>query len=221
MKVIAFVASKGGASKTTLVHSLATYAAGPGNRGILLADLDPQKSLRELWGRRGELVNPRLVSNFGKVAESVALLKSAGYDKEFLLVDTPGALIPVMRDAVGAADLVVMPTRPNTIDLKAQEDVIELVRSEGKLGQSLFVLTQTEKGDILDNAQTSLAALGRPVLIMPKRVEYSRAQKTGEAGWENLAAAKSDMKKIWEAIVNMCERSHEKTKDADHASRLH
>jgi chromosome partitioning protein len=201
MKVIVFGASKGGVGKTTLLFNVATYAASTG-RGVLIADLDPQGSLREMWTLRNELVNPRLVSKVGKVAESVALLTSAGYDKDFFFVDTPGSLFPVIRDAVSAADLVVLPTRPNPVDLRAQEDVINVVDDERKLGRSLFVLNQTEKGDLLEKAKAYLAPRARhPVAVVPKRVEYARAAGTSKAAWEVSKDAKADTKRLWEAML--------------------
>jgi chromosome partitioning protein len=206
MKVIVFAASKGGVGKTTLLFNVATYAADAG-RGVLIADLDPQGSLRELWTLRNELVNPRLVSKVGKVAESVALLASAGYDKEFIFVDTPGSLFPVIRDGVSAADLVVLPTRPNPVDLRAQDDVINVVEDERKLRQALFVLNQTEKGDLLEKAKAYLAPRARhPVAVVPKRTEYARSAGTDKAAWEVSKDAKADIKRLWEAMLAAMER---------------
>ena len=132
MKVIIFAASKGGASKTTLLFNLATYAAAQGH-GVLMGDLDPQGSLRNLWELRNELVNPRLVKMAKTVGETANVIASAGYDKDFMLVDTPGSIFPIIRDAVAAADVVVLPTRPNPVDLRAQEDVVGMVEGERKL----------------------------------------------------------------------------------------
>lgn len=220
MKVIVFAATKGGAAKTTLLFNLATYAASVG-RGVLIADLDPQRSLRELWALRGELTNPRLVTNISNVAQSVAMLSSAGYDKEFLLVDTPGSMFPIIRDAVSAADLVVLPGRPNPVDLRAQMDVIDVVEKAGKLGQSLFVLTQTENVEMTEKAKQFLAPRAiRPIVLMPKRVEHARATETGKAGWELNKQCKAEIKRIWEAIADalQAQKSPQKEHQA-HATR--
>jgi chromosome partitioning protein len=207
MKVVTFAQSKGGAGKTTLVHNVSVYAASV-NRGVLLADLDPQQSLAKLWDLRGELINPRLVKNVTKVAQSVSLLESAGYDKEFMLVDTPGSFIPVMRDAIEAADVVVLPTRPNPVDLKAAADAIALVEQAGKMPVTVFVLTQTEKGELLETAKKFLAVYQRPVITMPKRVEYPRSQDTGRAGCENSKDCRTDIRKVWDAITDITTTAH-------------
>ncbi len=226
MKIVSFVASKGGAAKTTLLHNLATYVADVAGLGVLIADRDPQGSLRDLWERRGNMINPRLVSQIEtSVAATAQVITSAGYGKDFLMVDTPGSIIPIMRDAIEAADVIVLPTRPNPVDLRAQEDVIKLVVSAGKLQRAVFVLTQAEKGDLLDEADKFLSVYNRPVLRMPKRVEYARAQKDGHAGWESAKPAKKDMATIWLAISEILSEhtdvktSKEATNEADR--RLH
>jgi chromosome partitioning protein len=225
MKVISYVASKGGAAKTTLVHNLATYVADVVGRGVLIVDRDPQKSLKDLWERRGVLINPRHVANVEKVADTVGTLMSAGYGKDYMMVDTPGSIIPIMRDAIEAADVVVMPTRPNPVDLRAQEDVIKLVTAAGKMDQAVFVLTQVEKGELADEAEKYLAMYHRPILRMPKRNEYASAQKDGRAGWEIKPAAKKDLSTIWEAITAILRDTTDgQSKEASNATadrRLH
>jgi chromosome partitioning protein len=203
MQVIVFVASKGGASKTTLLFNLATYAANLG-RGVLIADLDPQASLKEMWNLRGELTNPRLVSKLNPTAieHGIELITSAGYGKDFILIDTPGSTIPIIRSAVSAADLVVMPTRPNPVDLRAMEDVINVVEEQGKLAKSLLVLAQTENPALTKTAKEFLMPrASRPILLMPKHVEYARAAATGKAGWELSAKCKKEIKEIWESVL--------------------
>jgi chromosome partitioning protein len=246
MKVVVFAASKGGVGKTTLVHNVATYAANRAERSVLIADLDPQKSLKELWTLRNELINPRLASNLTRpISESVALLSSVGYDKEFLFIDTPGSVFPIIRDAVAAADLVVLPTRPNPIDLRAQEDVTNIVEEEGKLRKTLFVLTQTEyekppksekpskgkksarakppgKIPLVETARQFLAARAHhPIITIAKRIEFARAAQTGKAGWELDKECEADIKSLWDAMLAVLATPAAKEKELADVRRFH
>src|SRR5262245_54567894 len=102
MKVIVFAATKGGTGKTTLTWNVALEAAK--RHQVFIADLDPQGSLRAMYEKRGELVNPRLLLNMRDVTQSVSLLKESGYEREFMFVDTPGSMATTIRNAVLAAD---------------------------------------------------------------------------------------------------------------------
>ena len=197
MKVIVFAASKGGVGKTTLLYNTAVFAAKTLDRSMRMADLDPQKSLKEIWTRSKELTNPRLVSNISIVGEGVKLLTSAGYDKEFLMVDTPGSLFPVISDALAAADLVVLPTKPMPIDLFAQEDVINIVEEMGLLDKALFVLTQAEtRSGMIEKARDYLSLKAKhPIAIIPNRVEYSHAAETGGAACEENQQCKKEIER--------------------------
>jgi chromosome partitioning protein len=200
MKVIVFAASKGGVSKTTLAYNLGIEAAK--KHTVLLADMDPQESLKEMWHRRGELINPRLVSNISRLAESIRLLKEAGYDRQFMLVDTPGALIPIIRDAIGAADLVVLPTQPSPLDLFAQEAVADIVSEMGVADRTMYVLTRADKRS--DIAKKSMSALKErtslPVPVIGNRVDYAKAMTMGKAAAEINPDAAKEIAELWESI---------------------
>jgi cellulose biosynthesis protein BcsQ len=225
MKVIVFAKSKGGVSASTLLYNLATYAASQG-RGVLIGDLDPQGSVRKMWTLSKELVNPRLVKMKPHgVIESINLLTSAGYDKDFMFIDTPGSMFPVIRESVRTADLVILPTLPNPVDLDAQEDVINIVDEEGKRACSLFVLTKTEGGkgprQLVENAKEFLKPYARhPVQEMPQRIDYARAAETGTAGWQVSKLCKADIKKIWEAMLSVMNDQAKKER-TDVAKAIH
>src|SRR5262249_41438725 len=105
MKVIVFASTKGGVAKTTLCYNAALAAAEKSN--VFIADLDPQGSLQAIWQRRNEVVNPRVIADIESVARSVKLLTSAGLDRDYLFIDTPSSIMPIITDAIMAADLIV------------------------------------------------------------------------------------------------------------------
>lgn len=112
MKTIVIAKTKGGVGGSTLCYNVALYAAAQATP-VCLIDRDPQESLTKMWVARSELINPILIYDVESVARSVKLLTGANYDREFLFVDTPGSMMPIIVDAISAADLIVVPTRPS------------------------------------------------------------------------------------------------------------
>ena len=129
MKTIVFAATKGGVGKTTLAFNVAIEAAKHGS--VFLADMDPQKSLETFAEIRGG-DNPLLLKNVQSVPRAIADLKRNGFERDFLIVDTPGSFMNIIRDAVTAADCIIIPMQPSPIDILAQEDVLLLIDQLGK-----------------------------------------------------------------------------------------
>lgn len=208
MKTIVFAATKGGVGKTTLTFNVAVEAAK--KHQVLLADLDPQRSLKNMWERRGELVNPRLVSNVDNLTKSIKLLSEAGYDREFMFVDTPGSLMPIIRDALAAADLVVLPVQPSPMDWTAQEAVADLVDSMGLKDSVVFVINRAEgKSDMVERTVEFFKMRTRfPILKVTHRADFARGVDVGKTGAEvakNKDAAK-DIRDLWQGIKDALEQ---------------
>ena len=198
MKVIVFAATKGGVSKTTLCYNVALMAASKSQ--VFLADLDPQRSLTHMWSKRNEMVNPRLITDVESVAKSVRLLTQAGYDREYMFIDTPGSLMPIITDAIEAADLIVLPTQPSPLDLHAQDAVAARIEKLGLRSKTMFVLTRTSaKADTKHAADYLKLRTPFPILTMAERVDYKRAAELGQAGWE-LSGNKRSEERDQEAV---------------------
>jgi len=202
MKTIVFAATKGGVGKSTLCFNVAIEASR--KHQVLLADLDPQKSLTTIYGRRNELVNPRLVTRINDLGEGVKLLTEAGYGREFIFVDTPGSMIPIIRSALVAADLIVLPLQPSPLDWDAQEAVADLVESLGLKDRMMVVINRSEgKSDLAKQAAEHFALRTRfPILEVKHRVDYARGAGIGQAGFEvnkNKDAAK-ECRDLWKAM---------------------
>jgi chromosome partitioning protein len=131
MAVILTVAQrKGGAGKTTLVANLA--AAFARSYSVALVDIDPQRSLAR-WhalrtGRKS--VPTRLtfsdVSGWRLPAE-LDRLKAA---HDIVLIDSPPQIDTDARQAVRAANLVLVPLQPSPPDLWAAEGTLGLAAEE-------------------------------------------------------------------------------------------
>lgn len=146
MQVVAIGSPKGGVGKTTTAVTVATIAARQGQR-VLLVDCDTNRSALD-WCRDAGDAIPLDVSD-GTDVETLRLLRQAqGYD--LVIVDLPGARVGAFeailrpdRAATPVADLLVVPTSPELMDLRP---VIRVMRSEViPLGlPHLLVLTRVD-----------------------------------------------------------------------------
>jgi chromosome partitioning protein len=224
MKVIVFAATKGGVAKTTLCYNVAIAASAKSQ--VFLADMDPQRSLQDIWTKRNEFVNPRLITDVGDLAQSVRLLTQAGYDREYMFVDTPGSMMNIITGAIDAADLIVLPTQPSPLDLHAQDAVAARIEKMGLRDRTLFVVTRvSNKADAKEAAEFLQLRSPFPVQTMIDRADYQRAAKTGQAAWElsKNREAKAEIKRLWEAMqaaIKQQSATHTKTEKTDD-QRLH
>lgn len=117
MKTIVIAAQKGGAGKTTLARNLAVAASQDG-RDVLCLDLDPQGSLRAWWEGR-DADGPSMLDRDPAPDVLRATLNAAQAQFDLCIIDTPPAAPEWLAEALGAADLVLIPVRPSPDDLRA------------------------------------------------------------------------------------------------------
>ena len=198
MKTIVFAASKGGVGKTTLAFNVAVEAAKHGS--VFLADMDPQKSLETFAEIRGG-DNPLLLKNVQSVPRAIADLKRNGFERDFLIVDTPGSFMNIIRDAVTAADCIIIPMQPSPIDILAQEDVLLLIDQFGKSRGTLPVLSRVDgRTGINDVLKRIMSMFSCPHVTIKNRIAYARALVAGKAAPEIDPACAAEVKALWEAV---------------------
>lgn len=202
MKVIVFAATKGGVGKTTLAFNVAMEAAK--SLGVLLIDLDPQQSLRGLWERRGEVSNPRMIDGVDTVSNAVQRLTASGYARDALAVDTPGSHVHVIRDAIIAADIVILPVQPSPMDLLAQAAVCDLVQTTGRQ-QVLFALNRVDPRTSLAREAAGWLAehYPHPVVQIKQRAAYARSAVVGKAAGDLDKEAAAEIKALWAKIQEL------------------
>ena len=204
MKIIVFAATKGGTGKTTLAYNVGIEVAK--THKVLLADLDPQASLRAMWAKRSHQQNPRLVSNIKDLPTTIAAMAAAGYQHEFMFVDTPGSLMHVIRPALQCADCIVLPLQASQVDWIAQEAIADLVDHLGLSDRTLFVVNRAEANDDMNEQTKDFFALrtANPIPSIRRRPEYKGGFERGEAGVELSREAVREVRDLWSAIqVNM------------------
>lgn len=206
MKVIVFAATKGGTGKTSLSYNVALMAAI--KHQVFMTDLDPQETLTKIAARRHDAINPRLITDVQSVSNSVRLLESAGYGRDFLFVDTPNSLNPQVADALETADLVVLPTQPSLADLEAQEAVAARIQRLEIANRTLFVLNRTNNPSDTKKALEFLKPLTtNQILTVGDRADYRRALETGSAAWDvsKNRDIKTEIKKLWDLMQTVME----------------
>lgn len=198
MKTILVAAQKGGAGKTTLSRNLAVAAAASGQK-VLCVDLDPQGSLRGWWQARQD-ENPGMLEADPAPDALGRTLQAAARMFDLSIIDTPPAAPAWLADALGSADLVLIPVRPSPDDLRAVGATISAVTA-AKVPFA-FVLSQAPRAKITEEAVRILAQHGRvaPVNIA-QRVVYAETGASGAGVIETTdIKAAEEIRDIWNYV---------------------
>jgi len=202
MKVIVFASRKGGSGKSTVAAHLAAHAH-KSSRPSLLIDADPQGSL-SLWHRLRGTGEPALKSGVRGVSD---ILKAAKNDYDWAFIDTPPTVSAIVTDAIRAATLVVIPTRPTVFDLTAVRETIDICRQARKPYAVVINAAPVKRDDheapIVAQAREGLAKLRVPVWggQITQRANFCISLAAGEGvreyDPESLAAAENG--RLWTA----------------------
>lgn len=128
MEIVAVIAQKGGAGKTTLAVNLAVAAELDG-RAAAIIDLDPQATASS-WGDRRRAASPVVLSAQPARIESMLTGARQG-GADLVLIDTPPHAERAALAAAKAADLVLVPCRPAVFDLETVAITIDLLGYAG------------------------------------------------------------------------------------------
>lgn len=205
MQIVTVATQKGGAGKTMLVAHLAVAARMDGLT-VAVVDTDPQHSLEDWWGSREADDIQFVMSSAGDLAGNITLLRDAGID--ILIIDTPGAVTASVRDVVMLSDIVIIPTRPSVVDVKATIPTVDIVESCNK--PMIFVINAAVKA-AKATAQTviGMSQFGTvaPVQI-GARGEFSLCFNDGRTVMETSPGSKSDdeIRELFKYVVSQIKR---------------
>jgi chromosome partitioning protein len=128
MFTISLIGQKGGVGKTTIALGLAVAAARAGHAAVIV-DLDPQASAAKWKGRRVD-ENPTVVSaDVSRLKPIINTSRTSGVD--FVFIDTAGRKDDSALSAACASDLVLIPTRPNILEVETLPAVSDLLKLAG------------------------------------------------------------------------------------------
>jgi len=138
MKVISFSAQKGGVSKTSTGLGLACAASRQGVR-VAVLDLDPQASAAE-WGA-GRTTWPGVSQLTSAQALPDALDAARRQRLDWLILDTPPRADALVGQVAAVSDLIVVPTAPAILDVRAIRPTLVALYQAGAHPRSRLLLT--------------------------------------------------------------------------------
>jgi chromosome partitioning protein len=188
--IIGVLNQKGGVGKTTLALHLAGEWALRGQR-VTLIDADPQGSALDWSQQRARTNVSRLFGVVGLARdtlhrEAAEIARTADH----VVIDGPPRIAGLMRSALLAADLVLIPVQPSPLDGWASAEMLSLLREARIYRPQLiarFVLNRCGVRTVIarETAET-LADHDPPVLFstIGQRVVFADAAQSGRLVFE-------------------------------------
>ena len=198
MPTIAIVSQKGGSGKTTLAVNLATRAAQAKHEACVI-DTDPQATAAAWGDWRGDFLPVVVTSPPARLARTIEKASKTGVD--FIVIDTPPHADAAAREAIKAADLVLIPTKPRAFDLHALEPIAELVGFAKK--PAFVVLNAVPSGATVLVEDAKRAAKEMQLQVCPvmlgDRADFHRSSAKGETAAELDVDGKAakEIEKLW------------------------
>jgi chromosome partitioning protein len=183
--IVAFLNQKGGVGTPTLALNLAGEWAGKGKR-VTLVDADPQGSALDWSQQRAREGVPRRFGVVGLARDTLHReAPELARDADHVVIDGPPRVAGLMRSALLAADLVLIPVQPSPFDGWASAEMLALV-AEARIYRpglvARFVLNRCGARTVIarETAET-LADHDPPVLTstIGQRVAFAAAAQSG------------------------------------------
>jgi len=185
MFTISLIGQKGGTGKTTAALGLAVAAYRVG-KVVAVIDLDPQATAANWKDRRGE-DSPAVVSaQASRLRQTLDTARAGG--AEFVIIDTAGRNDDSALNAARLSDLVLIPSRPNMVEIETLKAVADLLRLAGN--PPAFVLlngihpTATKQADEAREMVRHIFGLTCAPVHLCHRSAYAEAPTTGKAPQE-------------------------------------
>ena len=177
--VITIVAQKGGAGKTTVATNLAVQAVLAGRRALIL-DTDPQGSA-VTWSDFRDSPHPEVRTSIpSRLAREIGSAGEEGFD--LVVCDTAGHTDTSMLTAARMARMVIVPCRPQAVDMATVAMTLEVCEMAQTPPAILFNAAPTRGHRQIDAAKSMFASAGIAVLpvVLRQRAAYAQAMSAGK-----------------------------------------
>lgn len=192
---------KGGSGKTTLATNLVVMRAAEGKK-VLFVDADEQKSATD-WvdQRQGDSIETRWTTiQLGGDKVHVQLNKMVP-DYDDIIVDVGGRNTQSQISAISAADLLILPFKPRSLDIWTLPKVKALISQIKIVNPNLISIAVVNQADPrgVDNQETLALLSDCPDLICcPHIIGYRKAFGNAASNGLGVVEISGDSKSIQE-----------------------
>lgn len=201
MATIAIVSQKGGSGKTTVAINLAVTATNDRKLACVI-DTDPQATAAAWGDWRGDRHPAVITSPPARLPKTIQAAVKAG--AELIVIDTPPHADAAAREAVKAADLVLIPTRPRAFDLHAIEATAELVKYARKPAYVVFNAVPPRATNLIVEVSEFVEGLALQVcpVRLGDRASFHHYSSTGEVACEGdpQGKAAAELTALWQWV---------------------
>ena len=192
--IVALLNQKGGVGKTTLALHLAGEWSREGKR-VTVIDADPQGSALDWSAQRAKEGVPRLFGVLGLARDTLHReAPELARDADHVIIDGPPRVAGLLRSALLAADLALIPAQPSPFDGWASAEMLRLLEEARIFRPQLvarFVLNRCPARTVITSETAEgLADHDPPVLTsrVGQRVVFADAARTGRLAFDMDAA---------------------------------
>ena len=208
--IIALVAQKGGAGKTTIALNLADALRVDGHR-VLVVDGDPQNSAR-IWAdvaTEREVEAPTVVGATGPSLRSTVQGLVEGFDA--VVIDTPPRMAAEAKAAMALSHLVLVPVSPGPSDVWALDQTIEALQEVQAIRPDLkarVVLNRVDRRTALASTiEEGVHSSGLEICAakLGNRVAYPEAIAAGQGvcSYAGSSAAAKEVRSLYSEVLDV------------------